>query len=157
MSEGAISRKWLRKGLHFYWRLSRGMTLGVRAAVFDSGGRVLLVKHRYVPGWHFPGGGVEPGQSTEDALAAELLQEANVRLTGPAQLFGLYWNHKTAPRDHVALYLVREFTQGPPPKPNAEIAASGFHAVDALPEETTRGTRERLAEILDGKPRAIAW
>src|SRR6202158_619064 len=47
--------------LHLYWRLSRGMTLGVRAVVVDDLGRVFLVKHSYVTGWHLPGGGVEPG------------------------------------------------------------------------------------------------
>src|SRR4051794_35665582 len=53
----------LRQVLHFYWWLSRGMTLGVRAVVLDDNNRVFLVKHSYVDGWHLPGGGVEVGET----------------------------------------------------------------------------------------------
>ena len=49
----------LRRFLHAYWRVSRGLTVGVRGLIFDGEGRVFLVKHSYVAGWHLPGGGVE--------------------------------------------------------------------------------------------------
>jgi len=41
----------IRRLLHFYWRLARGLTVGVRALVVDAEGRVFLVKHSYVSGW----------------------------------------------------------------------------------------------------------
>ena len=85
-----------------YSRFSRGMTLGVRGAVFDPEGRILLVRHSYVPGWYMPGGGVEPGEPMHAALDRELIEESGIALTGPAQLFGLYWNARASPRDHVA-------------------------------------------------------
>src|SRR5438552_10539353 len=44
-----------------WFRLRRGMTLGVRAAVFDEEGRIIMVRHRYAPGWLLPGVGVERG------------------------------------------------------------------------------------------------
>ena len=55
--------------LHFYFRLARGLTLGVRAVVLNDRGEVFLIRHTYTPGWQFPGGGVEVGETLADALA----------------------------------------------------------------------------------------
>ena len=83
------------------------MTLGVRAIVEDKQGRVLLVRHTYVKGWYFPGGGVETGQTMEQALAMELREEVAIRKMGEVELLGIYLNRHISRRDHVALYWVR--------------------------------------------------
>lgn len=128
------------------WR--RSITLGVRAAIFDTGERVLLVRHSYVPGWHLPGGGVEPDETVAEALARELLEEAGIALDEPAELFGLYLNRNLSGRDHVALFVSHAWRQAEIRKvPNLEIVESGFFAPDALPEAVSAGTRQRLAEI----------
>ncbi|MCW5683403.1 MAG: NUDIX domain-containing protein [Pseudolabrys sp.] len=147
----------IRRGMHLYWRFARPMTLGVRGAVFDGEGRVFLIKHSYVDGWHFPGGGVESGESLVSSLARELSEEGNLTLTGAPRLFGVYFNRAASRRDHVALYVVRDFRQDGVPQPNHEIVAHGFFPVDALPPDTTRGTRARLAEILGGQTPAEEW
>jgi ADP-ribose pyrophosphatase YjhB (NUDIX family) len=146
-----------RRVLHFYWRFSRGVTLGVRAVVIDRSGKVFLVMHSYVSGWHLPGGGVEIGETAAAALARELREEGNIELVEQPALFGVYFNRRISRRDHVALYVVRGFRQDAPPQPNHEIIAHGFFAPDALPAETTRATRERLAEVLNGRPPAQLW
>jgi ADP-ribose pyrophosphatase YjhB (NUDIX family) len=146
-----------RRVLHFYWRFSRGVTLGVRAVVIDRSGKVFLVMHSYVSGWHLPGGGVEIGETAAAALARELREEGNIELVEQPALFGVYFNRRISRRDHVALYVVRGFRQDAPPQPNHEIIAHGFFAPDALPAETTRATRERLAEVLNGRPPVQLW
>lgn len=143
--------------LHLYWRMVRGLTLGVRAAVLDADGNVLLVRHGYARGWHLPGGGVEPGESILDALARELMEEGNVTLTGAPQLHGVFQNLHASRRDHVAVYVVRAFEWNGPPKPNLEIREAGFFPLDRLPEETTAGTRRRIEEIVRGTLPAATW
>jgi len=147
----------LQRLLHLYWRFARGLTIGVRALVVDGAGRVFLVKHSYIAGWHLPGGGVEPGETLMTALIRELREEGNIDITGPAPMFALYFNRRVSRRDHVALYVVRAFRQTAPPQPNSEIIAHGFFAPDALPQDTSRGTRERIAEVLGERPAAEIW
>jgi ADP-ribose pyrophosphatase YjhB (NUDIX family) len=147
----------IQRFLHAYWRISRGLTVGVRAAVFDGDKRVFLVKHSYLPGWHLPGGGVEIGETILAALERELREEGNIELTEPPVFHAVYFNRRVSRRDHVALYIVRSFRQTAPPQPNREIVAHGFFATDALPADTSRATRERIAEVLTGRPPAEIW
>src|SRR3974390_608537 len=147
----------IRRLFHLYWRFARGLTIGVRGLVLDADGRVFLIKHSYVTGWYLPGGGVETGETLTEALARELHEEGNIELTGAPQLYGVYFNNRVSRRDHVALYIVRSFRQGAPPKPNREIIAHGFFAPDALPEDTSRATREHIAEVLSGRAAADVW
>ena len=55
----------------------------VTAAIIEQEGRVLIAKRR--PGkhmgsrWEFPGGKIEPGESPEESLARELLEELGVQ------------------------------------------------------------------------------
>jgi ADP-ribose pyrophosphatase YjhB (NUDIX family) len=147
----------LRRLFHFYWRFARGLTLGVRAVVIDGTGRVFLVKHSYVAGWHLPGGGVEVGETLMTALTRELREEGNIELSEQPDFFAVYFNRRASRRDHVALYVVRAFHQSAPPQPNHEIIAHGFFSIGALPEETTRATRARIAEVMDGRTVAELW
>jgi 8-oxo-dGTP pyrophosphatase MutT (NUDIX family) len=147
----------LRRTFHFYWRFVRGMTLGVRGVVLDSGNKVFLVKHTYISGWYLPGGGVEVGETFMEALTRELAEEGRIVLSGKPELHGLFFNSHVSRRDHVAVYIIREFTQDRMPEPNREIVACGFFAANALPPGTTEGTRRRIAEVLDGVAPLVTW
>ena len=142
---------------HFYWRLTRGLSLGVRGLVIDDEGRVFLVKHSYVRGWHLPGGGVEPGETLRQALARELREEGNIEIVKPAEFYGMYFNANVSARDHVALFVVESYRQAAPPEKNREIIEHGFFPPAALPPDATPATRARIGEVLQGKPSAERW
>ena len=140
-----------------YWRQSRGLTMGAQGVVLDADNKVLLIRHTYRPGWHFPGGGVEKNETVETALARELEEEAGIIMAGRPDLFGIYANFRAFPSDHVALFLVRNWTQPAIPEPNREIAEQRFVARDNLPEGTVGAVNRRLDEILDAVERSDNW
>lgn len=133
------------------------MTMGVRAACFDDAGRVFLVRHSYVPGWHLPGGGIERGETALEAVAKEIREEGNLVLGAPPQLVHIYFNRQTSKRDHVLLYRCDRVTQTAPRLKDHEIAEAGFFALDALPAATTAATRRRLEEIAGRSAFADFW
>jgi 8-oxo-dGTP pyrophosphatase MutT (NUDIX family) len=118
---------------------------------------VLLIRHTYRPGWHFPGGGVEKKESVLTALTRELDEEAGIKIDGKPELFGIYCHTPVYPGDHVVLFVVRSWTQTRVPPANYEIAEQGFFQADALPEGTHASTRARVAEVLHKTPRSDVW
>ncbi len=142
--------------LHPFWRLTRGLTLGVRGVVVDSLGRVLLVRHTYYPGWHFPGGGVERGETVYNALARELFEEAGVKVMGSPRLHGIFANFANFKSDHIAVFIVDIWHQEDW-RHSAEIAEKKMFALDELPENITPGTLRRLSEIFNGAKISQSW
>lgn len=149
--------KIVTRTLQRYWRWSRGLTLGAQGVVIDSRGHVLLIRHSYRPGWHFPGGGVERKESVTAALERELNEEAGIVLSAPPELFGLYANHRHFPGDHIALFVVRNWTQPSVPAANYEVAEQAFFDPATLPDTTHPPVQQRLAEILHAVPRTPVW
>jgi len=139
------------------WRMRRGMTLGAQGVVIDQVGRVLLVRHSYRPGWFFPGGGVEWGETLEEALARELEEEVGVTLDAPPVLHGVFSNDSNFAGDHIALYLVRAWTRRENYRRKSEIAEAEMFAPDEVPATTDPGTRKRLAEIFGHAPLSPKW
>jgi 8-oxo-dGTP pyrophosphatase MutT (NUDIX family) len=133
------------------------MTLGVRGLLIKDE-RVLLVEHTYVPGWQLPGGGVDATESVGDALVREIREETGAVLTGRALLFGIYRNAKAHKRDHVALYVCRDWERPAGPRPSSfEIAAVELFPLAELPNGTTPATLARIREVLAGEQPSTDW
>lgn len=139
------------------WRMRRGTTLGAQGAIIDGEGRVMLVRHSYRPGWWFPGGGVEWGETLEAALAREIEEEVGVTATEPPELHGVFANFANFPGDHIAVFVVRHWRRQDSHSVPREIAEWGLFRPDDLPPLTDIGTRKRLAEILGRASKTQLW
>lgn len=140
-----------------FWRMTRGMTLGAQGMVIDDQNRVLVVRHGYRPGWHFPGGGVEWNETISYALGRELYEETGIELDGEPQLHGIFSNFKAFPGDHIALFVVRKWRQPSIPQPNREIREQKFVSLDNLPDELVAGARNRILEYFEGVVVSTTW
>jgi 8-oxo-dGTP pyrophosphatase MutT (NUDIX family) len=151
--------QWARTRAHLYLvGVRKRLTVGVRTVLIDRASRVLLVRHTYLPGWHFPGGGVEPFETAELAAAREAMEETGYGVHGRPQLLGFYLNRIAGGgRDHVAVYIWREFTTQLEFAPNLEIAECKWFELGALPADIDSGTRQRIREIFDDAPPAAEW
>ena len=139
-----------------YSRLARGATLGVRGLVLNEAGEILLVEHTYVPGWFLPGGGVERGETTEEAVIRELQEEGGVQTIGRPKLIAIHANHRTFPGDHVLLYRIDAWTPCEATS-HHEILARGWFPVGDLPAATTPSTRQRIEEALGAAEPSPHW
>ncbi|MDR3512071.1 MAG: NUDIX domain-containing protein [Caulobacteraceae bacterium] len=145
-----------RPAFHWLARRLRGLTLGVRGLVVDDRGRVLLIQHTYTPGWHMPGGGVERGETAEQALGRELVEEAGVEILGRARLLSVHSNHAFFRGDHVLVYRIDRWRTCAATS-RGEIHAVDWFAPDALPANVTAGTRRRIAEALGAAEHDPHW
>lgn len=151
-----LRHRLLQRAYLAYSRVSRGMTLGVRAMLLKDD-RVVLVQHSYLPGWYLPGGGVEAGETVREALEREIREEVGAALSGEPQLFGIYRNRRVR-SDHIALYVCHAWTQRETPVvPNREIVACELVALDDLPADAAPATRSRIAEVIEGAPLSPDW
>jgi 8-oxo-dGTP pyrophosphatase MutT (NUDIX family) len=131
------------------------MTLGARVVAL-RGDEVMLVKQSYTRGWILPGGGVERGETVLQAAIREVREEAGLIAQGPMQLHGIFANEAKFRGDHVACFIMRQFTQAEW-VPDFEISDARFFQVGALPDDTTEGSRRRIGEVFNGVPIAEQW
>ena len=138
-----------------YWRLVRPKTRGVRAVVANHNGQVLLVRHRYEKGWFLPGGKVKGNETDEAALRRELREEIGLSEIQNITKQGEYLNTYEYKRDTIVVFVVSSFSQQQ--KSHFEIAEQRFCNPRALPDDTSPGTRRRIAEWLTEQPKSTGW
>jgi 8-oxo-dGTP pyrophosphatase MutT (NUDIX family) len=72
-------------------------TLAAGVLLFDRTGRFLLVDPTYKPGWEFPGGVVERGESPSLAGVREVEEETGIRLGSGLRLLVVDWEPPLPP------------------------------------------------------------
>lgn len=129
--------------------------LGTNAIVEDKDGRVVLVRHRYMPGLCFPGGGIHYGEAPVDAVQRELAEELGMRHVATVELFSLYTRNVGRTTNLIALYRMRdaEFEF----KPNLEISDIARIDPHAPPPDTSPAARRRLEEFVGLAPVSPYW
>lgn len=138
-----------------YWRVFQPSTYGVKAAVFNQAGDVLLVKLSYHDGWYLPGGGIRRQEDAQVALRRELGEEVGIRNFTSIQEFGNYLNTKEGKKDHIALFKVE--TSDRPLPSMGEVVEARFFSKDDLPADTSPATRRRIEELFNARPLTGEW
>ncbi|HVZ69654.1 MAG TPA: NUDIX domain-containing protein [Rhizomicrobium sp.] len=128
---------------------------GAHAMIEDGQGRMLLVRHTYMPGWFFPGGGVNRGEPAIDAVKRELKEEVGLERCETCDLFGLYTRKHIWTTNVIALFHVKGATLNF--RPNAEIAEAKFFPLDAPPVGAGPGPLRRFAELRGETPKSGYW
>jgi 8-oxo-dGTP pyrophosphatase MutT (NUDIX family) len=131
------------------------VAFGASAVVEDAGHRVLLVRHSYMAGWHFPGGGVDAGEPPAAAVIRELREEVGLVTSAPPDLLGLFTRKVGWVTNVVALYRVCDAVLDF--KPNLEIREIMFANPNDPPPGTTPGVRRRLDELSRSIPHPPHW
>jgi len=132
--------------LQWWWKVRRPTTVGVRVLLLREG-QVLLVQHTYQDAWYLPGGGVERGETLVEAARREAAEEVGAAL-GPLSLLGVYTNMYEGKTDHVVVLICHEFTVSG--EADREIEQYAFYDLDALPANSSPGTRRRIGEYVAG-------
>lgn len=156
----ALHHRLIGKAARLYWRITRPRTLGVRAVVADRDGRIALVRHTYAQHWSLPGGGVKKGESFAAALVRELKEEVAITGARIERVLGVYHSRREAKDDHIVIFVVRAGDDAAAQLRAAdgmEIAAAGWFAPEALPEDVSPATRRRIAEFQAGTVGVGHW
>jgi ADP-ribose pyrophosphatase YjhB (NUDIX family) len=89
-------------------------------------------------------------------LNRELEEETGVIVGEQPVLHGIFANEPNFRGDHVACFVVRRFERIARAR-SLEIAETRIFPVRCLPEQTTGGTRRRIAEVFDAAPVSAHW
>lgn len=124
--------------------------IGVFALIFDDEGRILLGRRRDVDWWNLPGGGMEAGETVDEALRREAREETGLEVE-VGQLVGVY----SKPQKQEVVLTFRCRVVGGTLQPTEEIRESRYFPPGALPRNTLPKHRQRVEDALLNQQQAI--
>jgi len=124
--------------------------IGVFALIFDDEGRILLGHRRDVDWWNLPGGGMEVGETVDEALCREVREETGLDVE-VGQLVGVY----SKPQKQEVVLAFRCRVIGGTLQPTEETRESRYFSPGALPTNTLPKHRQRVEDALLNSPGAI--
>lgn len=122
------------------------------AAVLVRDGRVLLVKRNIEPGfgeWGLPAGFMEWGESPEESLQREVLEETGMRCQSPELL--TVCSEVIEPYGHVVILGYTATVNDDNPVPGDDAAAAEFFALDSHPALAFVTHRQIMKTYLSSK------
>jgi 8-oxo-dGTP pyrophosphatase MutT (NUDIX family) len=127
-------------------------SVAVSQAVILSEQRVLLAVRRDLRGWELPGGHVQAGESSEDALIREVREETGLDIAVERRV-GEYV--RTGFRPYTASVYTCRITGGAL-RPSVETPVVRWFESDELPDTLFPWFREPLADALAARPEPVA-
>ena len=125
--------------------------MGVRGVLMNNKNEILLVKHTYVAGWHLPGGGINKGESAQDALLREIMEETGFKIVGFPKIIGIFHSKTVSKRDHVVLFFSENFSLSNETAETFEIKEAKFFPFNSLPDDMEESSKAWLLSALESK------
>jgi hypothetical protein len=137
-----ISLLW--RGMHLFWRFSRGQTLEIEILARNTASAALLIEPQPGAGWRLPCAFVAPGETAMHVAQSTLSRICRDACVQRLALCGL---HRAGGRrsDHIALYAIDRIS---PAQAASLIEGAGFFPTDALPPDTDPWVRRRLTQVV---------
>jgi len=108
----------------------------VSAGIIYRDGHVLVGQRRrgdrHAYKWEFPGGKVEYGESPQQALARELLEELQIQATVGSELARYEHEYPSGSRVHLLFFAVPQFAGEPNGRVFEQICWTALHALPTL-------------------------
>ena len=124
--------------------------IGVFALIFNQEKQILLGHRRDIDWWNLPGGGMEAGETVDEAICREVYEETGLEIK-VEQLIGVYSKPQ---KQEVVLTFLCEVIGGAL-QSTEETRESRFFAPDALPENTLPKHRQRIEDALLNQQSAV--
>lgn len=126
-----ILTKLIHPILQIYWFVFRPKTQGVKC-IISNDGKVLMIRNTYGHKlWTFPGGGIDQGETAEQAVKREVVEEVGVKVKNLRKIgeFTITAEYK---RDTVTVFVAssgsNQFAID-----DKEILEAGWFSLDNLP------------------------